>query len=195
MPGNITPQEGYVTRKERESHQGYPAATFWLTGLSGSGKSTVALAFERHLFGTKNAFVLDGDNVRHGLNKDLGFSSTDRRENIRRIAEIARIFNDFGQIIICAFISPYRVDRKMAREIIGSESFIEVYLSTPLETCENRDPKGLYKKARIGEIPNFTGVSAPYEEPWNPDVVLDTSILSVRDCVKRLVDHYEIVIV
>jgi len=159
----------------------------WLTGLSGSGKSTLAFGLEKALFELgKAVYVLDGDNVRHGLCRDLGFTAADRAENIRRIAEVARLMNDAGLIVITSFISPYLVDRELAREIIGTERFIEVFVSTPLEACEDRDPKGLYLKARSGQLPNFTGISAPYEAPLAPALVLDTSQLSVTDCLARL---------
>jgi len=159
----------------------------WLTGLSGAGKSTLALALERRLINNGCAcHVLDGDNVRHGLNRDLGFSAADRSENIRRVAEVAKLMNEAGLIVITALISPYRLDRDMAREIIGTDKFLEVHLATPIETCELRDVKGLYKKARAGEIADFTGVSAPYELPLNPAVSINTSLVSVDDSLSQL---------
>ncbi len=161
--------------------------TVWFTGLSGAGKSTLALALERRLIGNGRAcHVLDGDNIRQGLSRDLGFSAADRCENIRRVAEVAKLMNDAGLIVISAFISPYRSDREMAREIIGADKFLEVHLSTPLEVCELRDVKGMYKKARAGEIDDFTGVSAPYELPLNPVISIDTSVGSVDDALKQL---------
>lgn len=161
--------------------------TVWLTGLSGAGKSTVAYALETALDVTDHrAFVLDGDNIRHGLNRDLGFSREDRLENIRRVAEVAKLFNDAGLIAIVAFISPYEEDRKIAREIVGRERFFEVFVSASLECCEQRDPKGLYAKARAGLLPEFTGVSAPYDVPRNPALVLDTTGTPVNDCVATL---------
>jgi len=166
---------------------GQPAVTVWLTGLSGSGKSTIAAELERRLVALERpCFVLDGDKVRTGLNRDLGFSHEDRTENIRRIAEVAHLMNEAGLIAITALISPYRADREMAREIIGAERFVEVYLDATLEICEGRDPKGLYKKARRGEIPDFTGVSAPYEAPQAPQVTLHTGKETVASCVDAL---------
>lgn len=163
-------------------------ATVWLTGLSGSGKSTIAFALERRLMAEGHlAFVLDGDNARHGLSRDLGFSHADRTENIRRIAEVAKLFNDAGVIVITAFISPYRQDRDTAREIIGNERFIETHLCTAIAVCEGRDPKGLYKKARAGSIPEFTGVTAPYEAPAMAELSIDTGRLTVEASVAEIV--------
>jgi adenylylsulfate kinase len=164
-----------------------PACTLWLTGLSGAGKSTLAGALQQHLGRRGRACsVLDGDRLRTGLNQDLGFSPQDRRENIRRIAEVARLMNDAGLMAIAAVISPYRDDRDMARRIVGEAAFVEVHVSTPLAVCEQRDPKGLYKRARNGTLPGFTGVSAPYEPPPRPALVLDTSRLDVPGCVEAL---------
>lgn len=158
--------------------------TVWLTGLSGAGKSTLAISLERVLIQAGRAvYVLDGDNVRHGLNSDLGFSPEDRQENIRRVSEVARLMNDAGLIVITAFISPYRDDRRMARQIIGNERFLEVYLNTPLAVCEARDPKGLYRRARQGEVPQFTGVNAPYEVPEAPELLLNTDHMPVDEAV------------
>lgn len=187
--GNVVWHQGRVSDDDRKGRFAQNPLTIWLTGLSGSGKSTVAYDLEYELLdrGFK-AFVLDGDNVRHGLCGDLGFSADDRAENIRRVAEVARLMNDAGLIVISAFISPYRHDRDGARRIIGDERFVEVYLSTPIEICEQRDPKGLYEKARQGRIPDFTGVSAPYETPTNPSIRLDTSALNRRECMYRLLD-------
>ncbi len=179
---------GHVTPEAHWRLLGQRPATFWLTGLSGAGKSTVAFALERTLVAKgRPCFVLDGDVVRLGLCRDLGYSPADRSENIRRIAEVSRLMNDAGLIVISAFISPLRSDRERAREIIGHTRFFEVFMSTPLAVCEQRDPKGMYRRARAGEIPEFTGVSAPYEAPQDPTVALDTSFLSVGDCVERLV--------
>jgi adenylyl-sulfate kinase len=179
-PGQVGSEERAQLLKQRP-------ATLWLTGLSGAGKSTIACALERRLLEIgHSAYVLDGDNVRHGLNRDLGFSPGDRAENIRRIAEVARLMNDAGLIVITAFISPYRADREMAREIIGSTEFLEVYVNTPMPVCEARDPKGFYKLARSGELPAFTGISAPYEQPLNPACSLDTAVLGVEACVELL---------
>jgi adenylylsulfate kinase len=181
------PTAGQVSTGERWRLLGQRALTVWLTGLSGAGKSTLAAALERQLIDRARAcYMLDGDNVRAGINRDLGFGPEDRRENIRRIAEIARLMNDAGLIVITAFISPYRADRQMASEIIGADRFLEVHVDAPLEVCERRDPKGLYRKARQGELPDFTGVSAPYEAPANPDLVLATARRPVQDCVREL---------
>jgi len=181
---------GQVTAEERRLHSGQRPATIWLTGLSGAGKSTLACALERSLVQAgRSACVLDGDNLRHRLNSDLGFSAQDRQENIRRSAEVARLMNDAGLIVVCAFISPLRADRDMARQIIGDDNFVEVHVSTPRTVCEERDPKGLYKKARAGLIPEFTGVSAPYEAPLLPTLALDTAALSLEQCCERLLGH------
>ncbi|CAM3358500.1 adenylyl-sulfate kinase [Pseudomonas floridensis] len=176
-----------VSASDREALLRQTPGTFWLTGLSGSGKSTLAFALERALFDMgRVACTLDGDNVRQGLCRDLGFGAADRSENIRRIAEVARLMNDSGLIVITSFISPYRDDRQRARSIIGADRFVEVFISTPLETCIKRDPKGLYHKASTGELKNFTGISAPYEQPLNADLLLDTSALSVEQCLERI---------
>ncbi len=189
---NITWHEGHVTREDREKVVGQRGAVIWLTGLSGSGKSTVAVAAEKVLVESgRLAFVLDGDNIRHGLNSNLGFSPEDRTENIRRIGEVAKLFAEAGVIVLTAFISPYRADRDAVREIMADGDFIEAYASANVETCEGRDVKGLYKKARAGEIPEFTGISAPYEEPKNPEVALDTSSQSVEESTLQLVAYLE----
>ena len=162
-------------------------ATVWLTGLSGAGKSTIAFALEKHLHALgRLAYVLDGDNLRHGLNRDLGFSHQDRSENIRRVAEVASLFNDAGLLVIAAFISPYREDRDMARKIVGPERFIETHLCADLRVCEDRDPKGLYKKARAGSLPEFTGVTAPYEVPEAPELRVDSGRLSVVESISAI---------
>jgi len=173
-----------------EYSKNIPRPVIWLTGLSGSGKSTIAAALEKFLLeNTYSIKPLDGDNIRMGLNKDLGFSVEDRKENIRRIAEVAKIFSDTGIITVTSFISPFEEDRNIAKEIIGEDNFIQVYVKTPLEVCEIRDPKGLYKKVRKGEIKNFTGIDSPYEEPKSPDLILDTTVLSVTQCVQKIVNH------
>lgn len=183
-PRNIRREVSLITDDERQKIFRQQGVTIWLTGFSGSGKSTIAKALERHLVtGCHYCFILDGDNIRYGLNRDLGFSADDRKENIRRIAEVARLFNVAGMIAITAFISPYRADRDMAREIIGDERFLEVHVSTALDVCESRDPKNLYKKARAGEIQFFTGISDPYEEPHDPALRLDTATLAVEESV------------
>jgi len=189
-PADVVWHAGYVQPEHRRYLLGQQPLTVWLTGLSASGKSTLAFALERHLVDIGHAcYVLDGDNVRHGLNRDLGFSPQDRTENIRRIAEVARLMNDAGLIVITAFISPYRNDRQLAREIVGAEKFVEVYLDTPIKTCEERDPKGMYKRARAGEILGFTGVNAPYEHPVSPDMALDTSSASPSECARKLLSE------
>ena len=186
---NITWHHADVTQDNREELNGHKAAVLWFTGLSGSGKSTLAQAVENALFDRGcRTYVLDGDNIRHGLNKNLGFSPEDRSENIRRIGEVANLFNDAGVMALTAFISPYRQDRDDARKISG-DSFIEIYAKCALEICEERDPKGLYKKARAGEIPEFTGISAPYEEPENAELVVDTGVSSLDDCVIQVLDY------
>lgn len=180
-----------VTKELRESQLNQKAMTIWMTGLSGSGKSTIANALEKRLFSMgRHTMLLDGDNVRMGLNKNLGFGEKDRIENIRRIAEVAKLMNDAGLIVLTAFISPYRKDRRSAREIIG-DNFIEVYVNTPLEECERRDVKGLYKAARAGEIFDFTGITSPYEEPENPGVIVDTQKNDVEECVNLILKEIE----
>ncbi len=187
---NLTWHEGHVTRDEREARLNQRGVTVWLTGLSGSGKSTIAVAVEQVLLQQGNhAYVLDGDNVRHGLNSNLGFSPEDRTENIRRIGEVAKLFTDAGIIVLTSFISPYRADRDAVRKNLGDGDFIEVHVDASVETCESRDVKGLYKKARAGEIPEFTGVSAPYEAPEHPEIVLDTNTQSIGESVTELVGY------
>jgi len=192
MDRTVVWHPGQVAGKERAHFLKQWPVTVWLTGLSGAGKSTIACTLERRLLDAGNAaYVLDGDNVRHGLNRDLGFSPGDRAENIRRIAEVARLMNDAGLIVITAFISPYREDREMARSIIGGDDFLEVHVNTPIEVCEGRDPKGMYKRARAGELPAFTGVSAPYEPPLDPVCSIDTAVNSVNECVELLMGLLE----
>ena len=189
---NITWHAGHVTRQEREKQLGQRGVTIWLTGLSGSGKSTIAVAAEGVLHERgRHAYVLDGDNVRHGLNQNLGFSPEDRTENIRRIGEVAKLFNDAGVIALTSFISPYRADRDAVRAIMEPGDFVEVLVDASVETCEGRDVKGLYKKARAGEIPEFTGISAPYEAPEKAELVLDTNTQSVEESVEQLVGYLE----
>lgn len=187
MNSNVVWQGGQVRRSEREDMLCQSAMTLWLTGLSAAGKSTLAFALERHLIDSGRAcYVLDGDNVRHGLNRNLGFSEADRSENIRRVAEVARLMNDAGLIVISALISPTIADRDVARGIIGAGDFREVFVSTPLAVCESRDPKGLYGRARSGELTHFTGVSAPYEPPESPDLVIDTVQVELDAAVKLM---------
>lgn len=191
---NLYFHEHRVPRDLKEKRNGHKSRVIWFTGLSGSGKSTVANATEKllHDMGL-HTYILDGDNVRMGLNKDLGFSPEDRTENIRRITEVAKLFADAGSIVLTAFISPYREDRDNARTIIGDNDFIEIFISADLSVCESRDPKGLYKKARAGEIKGFTGIDAPYEDPINPELVVETDKYNIEECaqivVKYLIDQ------
>jgi len=177
-----------VTRKDREKIKNQKSCVLWFTGLSGSGKSTIANEVENQLNNMGfHTYLLDGDNIRHGLNKDLGFSDSDRKENIRRISEVSKLFVDSGLITLTAFISPFREDRQQARDIIG-EDFIEVFIDTPFEECAKRDPKGLYKKALNGEIKNFTGLDSPYEPPINPEIHIKTLECNVEECAKRIIE-------
>lgn len=187
---NIVWSDGYLSTDDYERRNGHKSAVIWLTGLSGSGKSTIARALQKRLFEHGiQVTALDGDNIRHGLNSDLGFSEEDRKENIRRISEVAKLFQQHGFIVITAFISPYRADRNQAREIIEPSPFIEVFLDADLEVCEARDPKGLYKKARAGEISSFTGITDPYESPEKPELVLKTNDQSVDQSVEGLYNY------
>jgi adenylylsulfate kinase len=189
---NITWHAGHVTRLDRERVLGQHGVTIWLTGLSGSGKSTIAIAVERELVQRGHlAYVLDGDNIRHGLNKNLGFSPEDRSENIRRIGEVAKLFTDSGVVVLTSFISPYRADRDAVRALLAKGDFVEAWVSATVETCESRDVKGLYAKARAGKIPDFTGISAPYEAPETPELVLDSNRQSVADSVAQVVAYLE----
>ena len=186
MSTNLTKYNFLVSREKREKNNGHPGIVIWFTGLSGSGKSTIAnkLDVELNNRGLKT-YILDGDNVRMGLNKDLGFSPESRKENIRRISEMAKLFADSGTVVMTAFISPYREDRDSARDVIGSD-YVEVFVNTPIEECIKRDPKGLYKKAIAGEIKGFTGIDAPYEEPLSSEISLDN--LSIEDSVAVLME-------
>jgi len=184
--GNITRAEGHVDDVARSAVSGHSGRTVWFTGLSGSGKSTLAFAVEEALIERGVvAYVLDGDNVRMGLNRDLGFSPDDRTENIRRIGEVCRLFQDSGMVVLTAFISPYQADRDQVRSLHPEGRFIEVFVDAPLEVCEKRDVKGLYQKARTGEIPEFSGISAPYEAPTNPELRIDTS-KPLDECVAEV---------
>ncbi|HIG72006.1 MAG: adenylyl-sulfate kinase [Myxococcota bacterium] len=184
---NLTWHEGQVSRTSREELLGQKGVTLWLTGLSGSGKSTIAVAAEAALRDQgRLTYILDGDNVRQGLNSNLGFSPEDRTENIRRIGEVSKLFTDTGVIVLTAFISPYREDRDQVREIMADGDFLEVHVSADVETCESRDVKGLYKKARAGEIPNFTGISAPYEAPEKAELVVDSGAQTVEESVAQI---------
>jgi adenylylsulfate kinase len=188
---NVHWHEGRVSRGEREGRNGHRGAILWFTGLSGSGKSTLANAVDHRLHELGlSSYVLDGDNVRHGLNGDLGFSPEDRTENIRRIGEVAKLFTDAGTFALTAFISPYREDRDQIRATTDRpDDFVEIFVSCPLDVCEERDPKGLYVKARAGEIPEFTGISAPYEEPVTAEIVVDTAVSSLDECVDVVLNH------
>lgn len=191
---NVVWHQNQVSRQEREAAAGHRSCTIWLTGLSGSGKSTIAVDLERALANRGvRSYVLDGDNVRHGLNSNLGFTCADRQENIRRVGEVAKLFTDAGTIVICAFISPYREDRRRARSILDPGDFIEVHVACTVEECERRDVKGLYKKAREGLIPHFTGVSpdAPFEIPERPEIVVDTARSSLGGCTQTVIDYLE----
>jgi len=181
-------QQYTVTKQMREARNGHKAFVIWLTGLSGSGKSTLANELEQYLFAQgKNVFVLDGDNIRDGINKDLGFSKEGRKENIRRVAEIANLFSNAGIITISAFISPYAADRQLARDIIGTGNFVEVYLDADIEVCSQRDVKGLYAKAKAGLIKEFTGISDVYEQPGNPEITLQTGSDSIDTLLQQLI--------
>ena len=189
---NIKWHHGKITKVDRVNLLNQKGVTIWLTGLSGSGKSTIAVELEHALIENRHqAYILDGDNIRHGLNKNLGFSPEDRTENIRRIGEVAKLFTDAGIITITAFISPYREDRDAVRRLLSDGEFIEVYVKCPLDVCEERDTKGLYKKARAGEVKDFTGISAPYEEPLNPELTIDSSKLTVEESTRAVLNYLE----
>jgi adenylylsulfate kinase len=189
---NIKWHHGKITKEDRTKLLNQKGATIWLTGLSGSGKSTIAVELEHALIENKHqAYILDGDNIRHGLNKNLGFSPEDRTENIRRIGEVAKLFTEANIITIAAFVSPYKEDRDNVRKLLGHGEFIEIYVKCSLEVCEERDTKGLYKKARAGEVKDFTGISAPYEEPLNPELTIDSSKLSVEEATRTILDYLE----
>jgi len=191
---NITWHEGHVSREERAQVLKQQGATLWFTGLSGSGKSTIAFTLEHALLQRgRLAYVLDGDNIRHGLNKNLGFSAADREENIRRIGEVAKLFADCGVLTMTSFISPYRADRDKVRalHVASKLPFIEVHVNTPIETCEQRDPKGLYKKARAGQLKGFTGIDDPYEAPLHPELNLDATSTSPQQAAVLLIEYLE----
>lgn len=190
MASNIVWHDHKITRAERSANKNQKPCLLWFTGLSGSGKSTIANALDVALHERGyHTFLLDGDNVRHGLCNDLGFSDADRVENIRRVGEVCKLFADAGLIVMSAFISPFTSDRRMVRKLFPAGEFIEVFMDAPLETCESRDPKGLYKKARAGEIRHFTGIDSPYEVPAHPEIRLDTSRHSVDDCVESVIAY------
>ncbi|MFC7687892.1 adenylyl-sulfate kinase [Ureibacillus sp. GCM10028918] len=188
MSSNIVWHDASISKSERREKNDHHSFILWFTGLSASGKSSIANALARELFERGNqTFVLDGDNIRHGLNKDLGFDEDSRKENIRRIGEVSKLFVESGQIVLTAFISPYQEDRDTVRALVEDGEFIEVFVKCSVEECERRDPKGLYKKARNEEIKNFTGISAPYEAPVNPEIVVDSENFSVEECAQQLI--------
>lgn len=192
MTENIFLQFGHLNQIDRELQLGHKAVILWFTGLSGAGKSTLAHAVERALFDRKcHTFVLDGDNVRHGLCSDLGFTTFDRQENIRRIGEVSNLFLQAGVITLTAFISPYRSDRNRVRTLVGENKFIEIYCNANLQICEERDVKGLYAKARSGELADFTGISSPYEPPIQPELIINTGLEPLDDCVKKIIEYLE----
>ena len=189
---NITWHKPLITRADREEKNRYKGAVLWLTGLPSSGKSTLGHEVERLLFERGcNSYVLDGDNIRHGLNKNVGFSPEDRKENIRRIGEVAKLFAEAGVIVFTAFISPYREDRDQARALNEQGRFFEIYCACSVGECENRDPKGLWQRARKGEIEEFTGVSAPYEEPLTPEIIVQTDKYGLEECAEQIMRHLE----
>ncbi len=187
---NIIPHNHQIKQADRIAKNGFQPKLIWFTGLSGSGKSTLAGAFETYLFNQNyHTYILDGDNVRSGLNQDLDFSDISRKENIRRIAEVSKLFVDAGVVVLTAFISPFKEDRQQAKELVGAENFVEVFVDTPLAICEQRDVKGLYAKARAGKIPNFTGIDSPFERPETPDVHIETEGKTVEQSLKELIDQ------
>ncbi|MGE7684127.1 adenylyl-sulfate kinase [Peribacillus simplex] len=187
---NVTWHETSLTKELRRKQNGHESTVLWFTGLSGSGKSTIANAVAKALYNRNiRSYVLDGDNIRHGLNKDLGFSEEDRTENIRRIGEVSKLFVDSGQFVLTAFISPFRADRQIVRDLLDEGEFIEVYIKCPIEECEVRDPKGLYDKARKGIIKDFTGIDSPYEEPEKPEIILESDQYSIEECVEQVIGY------
>ena len=190
MDKNIVWHPASLEKKDRQFLNGHSSFVLWFTGLSGSGKSTLANEVDRQLYSIgRRSYTLDGDNIRHGLNRDLGFTNEDRSEKIRRIGEVSKLFVDSGTIVLTAFISPFREDRALVRKLFGEEEFIEVYLNCPLGVCELRDPKGLYKKARNGEIRNFTGIDSPYEPPVRPELTIDTSHQGVQGAAESIINY------
>ncbi len=187
---NVHRQSLAIDQDARVRRNGHRPAILWFTGLSGSGKSTIANLVEKELYARGiHTYLLDGDNVRHGLNRDLGFTDADRVENIRRVGEVARLFVDAGLIVLCSFISPFRAERRMVRELVREGEFVEIFVDTPLEDCVRRDPKGLYARARAGEIRNFTGIDSPYEAPEHPELVLQTSATAAAGCAERVIEE------
>jgi len=192
MQENVIPHNFSISKEDREAIKGHKPLLLWFTGLSGSGKSTIANAVEKVLVSKHvHTYTLDGDNVRKGLNTNLSFSPEDRTENIRRIAEVANLMIDAGLVVLAAFVSPYKKDREDIQNIVGASNYVEIFINTPLSACEERDVKGLYAKARKGEIANFTGISAPYEAPQNPAIEIDTTDVSVADAVAIILKHIE----
>jgi adenylylsulfate kinase len=184
--------QAFVTKQDRQRLNKHKSCTLWFTGLSGSGKSTLANTVDKKLFERGiRSYVMDGDNIRHGLNKDLSFSNEDRKENIRRIGEVAKLFVDSGQIVLTTFISPFCEDREMVKNLFSNGEFFEIYVKCPLNVCEFRDPKGLYSKARKGEIQDFTGISSPYEEPENPDLLIETNLLTIEESAEKLISFLQ----
>jgi adenylylsulfate kinase len=187
---NITWHQSTVSKRDRQLINGHKSCVLWFTGLSGSGKSTLANAVDHELYKQGiSSYVLDGDNIRHGLNKDLSFGNNDRKENIRRIGEVAKLFVDSGLIVSSAFISPFREDRAMVRSMFEQQEFIEIFLNCPIQVCESRDPKGLYKKARQGEITDFTGITSPYEIPDHPEIIIETNYTSVEQSIVQILSY------
>jgi len=192
MLNNLVLHEQHLSKDDRSKIKNQKSCILWFTGLSGSGKSTIANAVEAKLYELqKHTYLLDGDNIRMGLNKDLDFSDEDRVENIRRIGEVSKLFVDAGLMVLTAFISPFEKDREMVKNLVQDDEFIEIFVDTPLKTCEQRDPKGLYKKAKDGIIPNFTGISSPYESPKNAEIVLKTDELDINGCTDKVISYLE----
>ncbi|MDE5412666.1 adenylyl-sulfate kinase [Alkalihalobacterium chitinilyticum] len=184
---NIVWHQSDITKEDRQKLHGHKSLMIWFTGLSGSGKSTIANALQHELYKDgSSVYLLDGDNLRHGINRNLTFTEEDRKENVRRTAEVGKLFVDAGVVVLAALISPYAADREQARILFEPEEFVEVYVKCSLQECEKRDPKGLYKRARLGEIKQFTGISQPYEEPQNPEITIDTTVMSVKECVQEI---------
>ena len=187
---NIIPQDYHISKEQRSEMKKHNSFVLWFTGLSGSGKSTLANLVEKHLYDRGiHTYSLDGDNIRSGLNKNLTFTKEDREENLRRIAEVSNLFVDAGVVVIAAFISPLEKDRNLLRQIIGKDNFVEIFVNTSLQECEKRDVKGLYKKARAGKIQNFTGISAPYEKPKNPDIIVNTESSSLEESITKVINY------